>query len=169
MGSVNSIKGYEFIINSMSLIKEEFRPNLLIIGNSVDKLFLEKIKNLSKSKNVRLEIKINISDLDLKNAFLESSIFAYASFLEPLGLAPLEAMSFGLPVVAIKEGGLRETVIDGYNGFLVDRSPEHFSKKITDLIIDKLLYEKMSCNSKNHVRDYWNWDLAYNRLIKAIG
>ena len=50
---------------------------------------------------------------------LESSInliFAYASFLEPLGLAPLEAMSFGLPVVAIKEGGLRETVIDGYNG-----------------------------------------------------
>ena len=95
----------------------------------MDKLYLEKIKNLSELKQVSMEIKINISDLDLKNAFLESSIFAYASFLEPLGLAPLEAMSFGLPVVAIKEGGLRETVIDGYNGFLVDRSPEHFSKK----------------------------------------
>ena len=86
-----------------------------------------------------MEIKINISDLDLKNAFLESSIFVFCfRFLEPLGLAPLEAMSFGLPVVAIKEGGLRETVIDGYNGFLVDRSPEDFSKKIVDLILDKL-------------------------------
>ena len=169
LGSVNSIKGYEFIIHSLSLIKEDFRPNLLIIGNSVNKLFLEKIKNLSELKQVRMEIKINIPDLDLKNAFLDSSIFAYASFLEPLGLAPLEAMSFGLPVVAIKEGGLRETVIDGYNGFLVDRSPEHFSEKIYDLIKDKMLYEKMSCNSKNHVRDYWNWDFAYNRLIKALG
>ncbi len=169
IGSVNSIKGYEFIINSLSLIKKEFRPKLLIIGNSVDKLYLEKIKNLSQLKQVSMEIKINISDLDLKNAFFESSIFAYASFLEPLGLAPLEAMSFGLPVVAIKEGGLRETVIDGYNGFLVDRSPEHFSKKIFDLIKDKLLYKKMSCNSKNHVKDYWNWDFAYDRLIKAIG
>ena len=169
LGSINSIKGYEFIINSISLIKEDFRPKLLIIGNSADKLFLEKIKNLSKLKQVNLEIKINISDLDLKNAFLESSIFAYASFLEPLGLAPLEAMSFGLPVVAIKEGGLRETVIDGYNGFLVDRSPEHFSRKILNLILDNSLYKKMSYNCKNHVRDYWNWDFAYNRLIKAIG
>ena len=169
IGSVNSIKGYEFIINSISLINKDLRPRLLIIGNSVDKLFLEKIKILSELKQVKIEIKINISDLDLKNAFLESSIFAYASFLEPLGLAPLEAMSFGLPVVAIKEGGLRETVIDGYNGFLVDRSPEHFSKKIFDLILDKKLYKKMSYNSNKHVRNYWNWDFAFNRLIRAMG
>ena len=78
-------------------------------------------------------------------------------------------MSLGLPVVAIKEGGLRETVIDGYNGFLVDRSPEQFSKRIFDLIIDKKLYERMSQNCNNHVKYYWNWDLAFNRLIKAIG
>ena len=42
LGSINSIKGYEFIINSISLIKKDVRPNLLIIGNSVDKLFLQK-------------------------------------------------------------------------------------------------------------------------------
>ena len=168
LGSINSIKGYEFIINSISLIKKDVRPNLLIIGNSVDKLFLENIKKLSTSKQVEMEIKINISDSHLKRAFLESSIFAYASYLEPLGLAPLEAMSFGLPVVAIKEGGLRETVTDGYNGFLVDRSTEQFSKKIFDLIIDKKLYERISQNCNNHVKNYWNWNLAFNRLIKAI-
>ena len=60
LGSINSIKGYEFIINSISLIKKDVRPNLLIIGNSVDKLFLENIKKLSTSKQVKMEIRINI-------------------------------------------------------------------------------------------------------------
>ena len=78
------------------------------MGNSVDKIFLQKIKKLSILKQVNLEVKVDISSIELKNAFLESGVFAYAPFLEPLGLAPLEAMSFGLPVVAVKEGGLRK-------------------------------------------------------------
>jgi glycosyltransferase involved in cell wall biosynthesis len=38
---------------------------------------------------------------------------------EPFGMAPVEAMASGKPVVAVKEGGCLETVVDGVTGLLV--------------------------------------------------
>ena len=40
-------------------------------------------------------------------------------FREPLGLAPLESMAAGCPVIAWKRGALKETVVDGETGWLV--------------------------------------------------
>jgi len=44
----------------------------------------------------------------------------YAPRLEPVRYAPLEANACELPVVGVAEGGLRETIVDGVNGLLVD-------------------------------------------------
>jgi len=44
----------------------------------------------------------------------------YAPRLEPVRYAPLEANACELPVVGVTEGGLRETIVDGVNGLLVD-------------------------------------------------
>ncbi len=60
----------------------------------------------------------------------------YTSQLEPFGLAPLEANSCGTPVVAVAEGGVRETIKDGLNGFLVDDEPEAIAQAIKLLLSD---------------------------------
>ncbi len=41
-------------------------------------------------------------------------------FREPLGLAPIEAMACGCPVIAWRNGAMRETVKEGRSGYLVD-------------------------------------------------
>ncbi len=46
-------------------------------------------------------------------------------FREPLGLAPLEAQSCGLPVIGFKYGALKETVKEGETGWLVDTEEEY--------------------------------------------
>ncbi len=43
---------------------------------------------------------------------------------EDFGMTPVEAMACGKPVVAVNEGGFRETVVDGETGILVDAGPE---------------------------------------------
>ena len=48
----------------------------------------------------------------------------YTPHLEPFGLAAIEAMASGTPVVAVREAGPCETVVDGETGFLCERDPD---------------------------------------------
>lgn len=56
---------------------------------------------------------------------------------EPFGIAPVEALSAGCPVIAFREGGARDYVIDGKNGVLFDKQ----SVKSLSLAMEK--FEKM--------------------------
>jgi len=168
IGAINALKGYEFIIKALGTIDENDRPIFVIVGNTADKVYVSKINSLADNLNVSLIIHKNISDEKLSINIQKSTLFVYAPFLEPLGLSPLEAMSFGLPVVAVKEGGLRETIIHGKNGYLVDRDPIQFGEKIVSILKDQLLREKLSIGTKESIQSYWNWDLAYQRLNSAI-
>ena len=77
-------------------------------------------------------------------------------------------MFYGLPVVAIKEGGPRETIIDGVNGFLVNRNPNEFGQKVSLILKDSDLRNMLSISAKESIKSYWNWDMAYERLQGAI-
>src|SRR5438128_6034971 len=56
---------------------------------------------------------------DLADAHRGAVGAVFAPYGEEFGMAPLEAMASGIPVVAWREGGLQETIIDGETGYLV--------------------------------------------------
>ncbi|HLL60205.1 MAG TPA: glycosyltransferase, partial [Candidatus Nitrosocosmicus sp.] len=57
---------------------------------------------------------------ELSSLYKNSKAFLFASQDEEFGMAPVEAMSHGLPVIAYASGGLKETVLDSQNGYLYD-------------------------------------------------
>jgi glycosyltransferase involved in cell wall biosynthesis len=59
---------------------------------------------------------------DLAEAYRGAAVAVFAPHGEEFGLAPLEAMASGVPVVAWRDGGLPETVVDGETGYLVNDS-----------------------------------------------
>ena len=66
------------------------------------------------------------------------------SICEAFGVAALESSAAGVPVVASDVGGLRDTVLDGRTGLLVQsRSPAALAEAISTLLLDDLLREKM--------------------------
>lgn len=84
---------------------------------------------------------------------------------EPLGLVAVEAMSCKTPVIAVREGGVREFVKDDYNGYLVDPEPKQIADKINLLKPERL--KKLSDNARKTAVSF-SWNNFNKNLEKEI-
>jgi glycosyltransferase involved in cell wall biosynthesis len=120
---------------------------LYIVGGGHEYNYLKSIAN----KNVILTGEI--SDIERSRLYLGAKGFLFASEDEEFGIAPVEAMMYGIPVIAYKSGGLKEIVKDGFNGYLVE------SLEIKDFISIIKKFEKsnnklMSTNAYKSAKKY---------------
>ena len=118
VGSLFPVKGYDNLIKAMSqtaLPKENWELKIVGEGSKKDAL-RELIAQLQLEKNVHLVGRKSKSEVvELLN---QSDVFISSSHLETFGVAVLEAMACGLPVIATKCGGPEEFVTKK-NGLLV--------------------------------------------------
>lgn len=165
VGSCRPSKGYDFIIRSLALIEPQIRPKLIIISNFSLPEWKKYIENLASQLGVELEILDLIDDEKLVELYNQAKLVLYAPYMEPFGLVPLEAMGCGTPVVGVKEGGVRETIIHNITGIHCQRDEKLFAEATTKLLLNDLERQKMSENSINAIEDYWTVKHAGNRLI----
>ncbi|MEI2608548.1 MAG: glycosyltransferase [Candidatus Promineifilaceae bacterium] len=123
---------------------------------------------LALKHGVNLSFRVDVSESELVELYNRARAFVYAPILEPFGLTPVEAMACGLPVVAVREGGVRESVVNEQTGFLVDRDPVKFALKLTQLLQDDYLGNQLGKNGRKHVMDCWTWPHAYERFVDAV-
>ncbi|ALM76389.1 glycosyltransferase [Thermococcus barophilus] len=168
VGSCTPSKGFDFIIRSLSRINSKIRPKLIIVSNTIDKDWKIYLEQLATKLNVKLEIKTLIRDYELVHLYNRAKLVVYAPYLEPFGLVPLEAMACGTPVVAVREGGVRESIIDNKTGILVDRDEEEFAEAIVELLLDDEKREKMGQNGIDTVHSFWTLEHAGERLLNHL-
>ncbi len=169
VGTINPVKGYDLLIMGIARLPENSRPKLVIISNQSDpqeKVFLER---LAENNHVNMQIMPIISDShELAVWYSRAQITGYTPVLEPLGLVPLESMACETPVVGIREGGVRETVIDGYNGILVDRDPDALADGLSDLLSEPQKALDMGQRGRNWVSQNWTWEKCGEKINQTI-
>jgi glycosyltransferase involved in cell wall biosynthesis len=126
------------------------------------------MRTLAESRDVTFEARFSVSDKELVETLNRATAMAYAPRLEPFGLAPLEANACGLPVVAVAEGGVRETIIDGVNGLLVQHRPEMMAQAIERLMQDKELAAQLGKNGWKIAEEKWSVKAAVDRLERQL-
>ncbi|MFM9591364.1 glycosyltransferase family 4 protein [Streptomyces scabiei] len=85
--------------------------------------------------------------------------------VEGLGIVYLEASATGLPVVAGDSGGAPDAVLDGETGWVVrGGSPEEAADRVTTLLGDRELRERMGQRGREWVEEKWRWDLLAENL-----
>lgn len=167
IGSFTPEKNIKFIIESLAKIPEP-RPKFIWIGNDKKSQYLDELTRLSLSTHVDFEAKIRIQDSELVDLLNRASIMVYAPRLEPFGYAPLEAHACGLPVVAVAEGGVRETVISGVNGLLVEHELGAFAAAIQHLLNNPEYACHLGKNGRQIVAERWSLEAAVDRLEQRL-
>jgi glycosyltransferase involved in cell wall biosynthesis len=173
LGGIYSGKGLERAVRAIGAIQKEERPNLIWIGNFSVKSYQQKIEQLARSLEVNFIPKVRIADDEIVNLLSQASVMIYTPVLEPFGFAPLEANACETPVVAIAEGGVRESIKDGINGFLINGDdPIVISKAISYLLDNPDILEKIGERARKYVLESWNWkqanDCLENHLLSLI-
>jgi len=114
----------------------------------------------------------NVSDDELKKEIQGAHAFLFASVDEEFGIAPVEAMGYGTPVIAYASGGLEETVKEGINGYLYNDltadSLLHSIKQIESLSKEEYLI--MRKNSRKEAEQYSeeNFKKKFMDFVKKI-
>jgi glycosyltransferase involved in cell wall biosynthesis len=115
-------------------------------------------------KSVQLVGNIKQSEL---STFLPKMDFGLvpSTYADPFPLVPLEMMSAGLPVVAYAVGGLKESIIDGETGFLLEnQNPEKLAEKIEYLLDNRKEIERMGRAARKHVEKSFSWERHLDQL-----
>ena len=132
---------------------------LIITGEGPEREKME--KECAKDKTVFTG---KLIDHELSEAYASADMFVFPSLTDTFGNVVLEAMASGLPVIAANEGGPKNIVLNGENGYLIEPKNEHkFNEKINSLIDDKALYDRLRKNALNYAREL-NWDNVVSQL-----
>lgn len=98
--------------------------------------------------------------------YRRASVFVMPSYFESFGIAALEAMAFGLPVVATAAGGLPEIIQDGETGFLVPPGDPHgLSVALLRLLRDRSLARGMGQAGRRRVRERFTPDRVARAML----
>jgi glycosyltransferase involved in cell wall biosynthesis len=146
IGSLNSNKNFHGILEAFKLLNiSDFL--LVIIGEKNERVF--KTVNLPSNKNV-VYIKY-ISDEGLRALYENAFCLLYPSFYEGFGIPPLEAMSFGCPVIVSNTSSLPEVCGDAAL-YCDPFSPKDIVDKIKILIANKNLYRQLKDDGAHRVK-----------------
>ena len=137
-------KGHDVLLYALyDILKEKANVQLVFVGDGKERAHIVDIsERLGLSENV-IFIKPQLNTVNVLSVI---DVFMFTPRRkEGLGIAPLEALASGKPVVATRVGGISSIIEDGVNGFLVEPSrPGLLVEPAIRLLKDKGLYQKMS-------------------------
>lgn len=167
LGSIGPRKNIGFVIDALARVPAP-RPKLVWTGNSLTPEYLAELELAAQAGKVDFEPRLLIDDDALIDLLNRARLMVYAPKLEPFGFAPLEANACGLPVIAVAEGGVRETVIDGVNGLLVEPDPQSMAEAIEHLMNNPAEARRLGQQGRELVAERWTVKDAAKRLEQQL-
>lgn len=170
LGVLIKRKGVADLIQAISLLKKEGRLNnlkFIIAGSGSEE---ENLKQQASELQVEPWIEFaGWTDGKAKERYLkESQALVLPSYNEGLPIAVLEAISYGLPVIATDVGDMAAAVKNGENGFLIKPGDvSALADKITKITEDKDRYTQMSTKAKEIARDEFSDSKYFEKIYNC--
>lgn len=160
---------YVLVVAHLSIKVMKFLPpefKMIICGDGPEGNSLEQLVKRLALHN-RVFFKGQISNDELRNLYSNCFCVLCTAKEEDFGLVAIEAMASGKPVICVDEGGFKETVKNGFNGFLTPPNENALAEKIIALISDQNLYREMCRNARKEAEKY-GWEEHFRKLNNVL-
>jgi glycosyltransferase involved in cell wall biosynthesis len=145
-GQIIKIKGVADLIHAWSRLEATWkeRAELLVIGEDLQNAGSYRVEMQDLAKAVGCPARFVGFQQNVGEWLLASDVAVVPSHVEPLSLATLEAMSYGLPVVGCAVGGIPEIIMHEQTGLLIPpQCPEQLAAALTRLLSDEQLRHRL--------------------------
>jgi glycosyltransferase involved in cell wall biosynthesis len=150
-------KGLMDLIEAIDILVERgMEICLTIVGDGELRVDIEEeISNRGLTEVVDLRLRVPFENM--VDVYRSKDIFVLSSVVEVFGVAALEAMASGMPVVVTRVGGLPDLVEEGFNGLVVEpRDPEGLSDAISSML-DCEKISSMGRNARRKAIEEFSW------------
>jgi len=134
VGRLASEKNWGLLLQATALVRKDYPHfRLVLVGDGPERKSLE---GLARELGIRKYLTFigSLSFSEIPSYMKAANLFGFASVTETQGLATLEAMAAGLPVVAVDASGTRDILKHGQQGYLVENDPEALAAGIRKLL-----------------------------------
>ncbi len=174
VGRLTKEKNLPFLMNALQRAMK-FTTNifLLLVGDGPEFAALEAlVSDLGLSANVIFAGNVNYPEV--LEYYKAGDIFVFSSKTETQGLVIAEAKACGLVPVAVRAGGIIESIQDGIDGFLTGEDQDEYAEKLLNTVRDVKMRAEMKQRAvESSIRDFSSKNIAlkiekvYNSLIKS--
>lgn len=169
VGRLTSQKNYELLITALARLAQ---AGLFFTATIVGEGYLRSsLEMLAREKGLEGKVVFpgNLSHEDVLRLYAASNLFVSSSLWEGSPNVILEAMSYGLPVVATNVGGTRDVITDGKDGLLVPSGQvEPLSEAIGKVLSDEKLSKELGVAARNRVVTAFSRETRFERLRAIV-
>ncbi len=163
LGRLDPRNDLDSLIEALPMVLEKIpQARLLVVGDGPLRSFYERKSGSLLGKNIFFEGQVNGNRPDY---FATSHVFCYPATIASFGIALLEAMAAGTPVVACNNEGFRGIIQNEANGLLVEPShPQGLAEAIVKVLQNKPLAEKIKENGLK-TADHFSWPRVTKKIL----
>jgi len=164
MSNFRPVKNTIDVIRIFDKIRKKIKARLLMVGDGPE---AGNAKSLARELGLDKDIMFLGNQDRVHNILPLADLFLLPSASEAFGLAALEALSCGVPVIGSIVGGLPEIVIDDYNGFLYPIGDvDSMAEKSLELLSHEQERQKLSTNARQLVVEKYQFDEIIDRYLE---
>ncbi|MBU5355560.1 glycosyltransferase family 4 protein [Paenibacillus barcinonensis] len=168
-------KGVDVLIRAIALLQKHLTVQLVIAGKGPQQ-FIRYLRKLARKYNVQALFLGQMKHEQIDQLYRSVDCLVCPSQNhEAFGLVNVEAMASGIPVIASDNGGIREIIQSGKNGFLISGygKPQPFASALSQLASSPALAQSLGECGRETAAAQFSWartamhlEAAYTRLIR---
>ncbi len=169
VGTVCERKDQLTLVKACSLLKDRDFTLYILGDETTDPGYASNVRAEAESLAGKIIFMGHLTTEELYNMYNQCHFLANLSRWEGYGIAVVEALWAGLPVLAVNAGAVPELVTDGYNGFLIEPGDvKTCSERILTLLEDSELRKKMSINACASAEKLFTWPDTGREFVKLV-